>query len=103
MSTATTHDEHHDHGPATGLMRWVTTTNHKDIGTLYLWLSFIMLLTGGAMAMVIRAELFQPGLQLVEPQFFNSMTTMPDHGLRCDHAGVCGSGQLVDSNADWRA
>ncbi len=60
-------------------MRWVTTTNHKDIGTLYLWLSFIMLLTGGAMAMVIRAELFQPGLQLVEPNFFNSMTTM--HGL----------------------
>ncbi len=78
-TTATTHDEHHDHGPATGLMRWVTTTNHKDIGTLYLWLSFIMLLTGGAMAMVIRAELFQPGLQLVEPGFFNSMTTM--HGL----------------------
>ncbi|MDJ0882052.1 MAG: cytochrome c oxidase subunit I [Gammaproteobacteria bacterium] len=79
MSTATTHDEHHEHGPATGLMRWVTTTNHKDIGTLYLWLSFIMLLTGGAMAMVIRAELFQPGLQLVDPNFFNSMTTM--HGL----------------------
>ncbi len=79
MSTATTHDEHHDHGPASGLMRWVTTTNHKDIGTLYLWLSFIMLLTGGAMAMVIRAELFQPGLQLVDPNFFNSMTTM--HGL----------------------
>lgn len=79
MTTATTHDDHHDHGPATGLMRWVTTTNHKDIGTLYLWLSFIMLLTGGAMAMVIRAELFQPGLQLVEPHFFNQMTTL--HGL----------------------
>ena len=79
MSTATTHEDHHDHGPATGLMRWITTTNHKDIGTLYLWLSFIMLLTGGAMAMVIRAELFQPGMQLVEPHFFNSMTTM--HGL----------------------
>jgi cytochrome c oxidase subunit 1 len=60
-------------------MRWVKTTNHKDIGTLYLWFSFIMLLIGGAMAMVIRAELFQPGLQFVEPQFFNTMTTM--HGL----------------------
>jgi len=35
-----------------------------------------MLFVGGAMAMVIRAELFQPGLQFVEPQFFNSMTTM---------------------------
>ncbi|MGD8631583.1 MAG: cbb3-type cytochrome c oxidase subunit I, partial [Gammaproteobacteria bacterium] len=78
MSTATTHDDHHDHRPS-GLMRWVTTTNHKDIGTLYLWFAFIMLLIGGAMAMVIRAELFQPGLQIVDPQFFNTMTTM--HGL----------------------
>ena len=79
MSTATTHDEHHDHGAPSGLMRWVTTTNHKDIGTLYLWFAFIMLLIGGAMAMVIRAELFQPGMQVVDPNFFNTMTTM--HGL----------------------
>ncbi|TNF90218.1 MAG: cytochrome c oxidase subunit I, partial [Gammaproteobacteria bacterium] len=83
MSTEITHgdvhEEHHDHGPDKGLMRWVTTTNHKDIGTLYLWLAFIMLLVGGAMAMVIRLELFQPGLQWVEPQFFNQMTTL--HGL----------------------
>jgi cytochrome c oxidase subunit 1 len=77
MSTATTHDAHHDH--PTGLKRWLFTTNHKDIGTLYLWFSFIMLLVGGAMAMVIRAELFEPGMQLVDPQFFNTMTTM--HGL----------------------
>ena len=79
MSTATTHDDHHDHGAPKGLMRWVTTTNHKDIGTLYLWFAFTMLLVGGAFAMVIRAELFQPGMQIVDPQFFNSMTTM--HGL----------------------
>jgi cytochrome c oxidase subunit 1 len=77
MSTATTHDEHHHH--PTGIMRWITTTNHKDIGTLYLWFSFTMLLIGGAMAMVIRAELFQPGMQVVDPNFFNTMTTM--HGL----------------------
>ena len=77
MSTATaTHDDHHDHGPAKGLMRWVTTTNHKDIGSLYLLFALVMFIVGGAMAMVIRAELFQPGLQLVEPQFFNSMTTV---------------------------
>jgi len=73
------HDDHDHHGPAKGLMRWVTTTNHKDIGTLYLWLAFTMLLYGGSMAMVIRLELFQPGLQWVEPHFFNQMTTM--HGL----------------------
>lgn len=76
------HLAHHPqeaHGAPKGLMRWVLTTNHKDIGTLYLWFSLIMFFVGGAMAMVIRAELFQPGLQLVEPNFFNQMTTV--HGL----------------------
>jgi cytochrome c oxidase subunit 1 len=77
-TTAAAHDEHH-HGPEKGLLRWIKTTNHKDIGTLYLWFSFLMLLIGGALAMGIRAELLQPGLQLFEPQFFNQLTTM--HGL----------------------
>lgn len=80
--TTTTHDHDHDHahhGPAKGITRWLYTTNHKDIGTLYLWFSFAMFLLGGSFAMVIRAELFQPGLQLVQPEFFNQMTTM--HGL----------------------
>ncbi|CAA0116515.1 Cytochrome c oxidase subunit 1 [BD1-7 clade bacterium] len=67
------------HGPAKGLSRWFLTTNHKDIGGLYLWFSFAMFLIGGSFAMIIRAELFQPGLQLVEPNFFNQMTTL--HGL----------------------
>jgi len=67
-----------DHKP-TGITRWLFTTNHKDIGTLYLWFAFIMFLVGGAMAMVIRAELLQPGMQVVDPLFFNTMTTM--HGL----------------------
>ncbi len=86
MSTAThAHDTHgHDHahehhGPPAGFTRWMYTTNHKDIGTMYLWFSFAMFLMGGSMALLIRAELFQPGLQLVEPQFFNSLTTV--HGL----------------------
>src|SRR3546814_19776796 len=54
-------------------------SNHKDIGTLYLWFSFTMLLSGGVLAMLIRAELFQPGLQLMQPEFFNQLTTM--HGI----------------------
>src|SRR5437763_1965259 len=71
------HDDHAHH--PTGIMRWITTTNHKDIGTLYLWFSFTMFLVGGVMALTIRAELFEPGLQIVDPEFFNSLTTM--HGL----------------------
>ena len=38
-----------------------------------------MFIVGGIMALVIRAELFQPGLQFVDPEFFNQLTTM--HGL----------------------
>ena len=68
-------DAHHDEHPS-GIMRWITTTNHKDIGTLYLWFAMVMFFIGGLMALVIRSELFQPGLQFVDPQFFNSMTTM---------------------------
>src|SRR6185295_6109035 len=74
-----THDEHaHDHHPH-GWRRWVYATNHKDIGTLYLLFSFTMLIVGGTLALLIRAELFQPGLQIVNPQLFNQLTTM--HGL----------------------
>ena len=75
MSTLTA-DAHHHAGPDSGIKRWLFTTNHKDIGTLYLWFAMIMFFIGGAMAMIIRAELFEPGLQVVDPQFFNSMTTM---------------------------
>ncbi|MGB0721103.1 MAG: cytochrome c oxidase subunit I [Gammaproteobacteria bacterium] len=74
MSDTATH--HDDHGPAPGIMRWLTTTNHKDLGTLYLVFALIMFFIGGAMALVIRAELFQPGLQVVNPEFFNQMTTV---------------------------
>ena len=72
------HEHGHDHRPS-GIMRWVTTTNHKDIGTLYLWFSLIMFFFAGSLALGVRAELFQPGLQFMQPQFFNQLTTM--HGL----------------------
>ena len=81
-AAAHAHDTHHDdhaHAHPTGLKRWLFTTNHKDIGTLYLWFALAMFFTGGVMALLIRAELFQPGLQFVNPEFFNSLTTV--HGL----------------------
>jgi cytochrome c oxidase subunit 1 len=70
------HDDHPHHGPEKGFMRWVRTTNHKDIGTLYLIFALAMFMVGGSMAMIIRAELFQPGLQYTNPHFFNQMTTV---------------------------
>ena len=73
MSTTTVaHDDNHAEHP-TGIMRWLTTTNHKDIGTMYLTFSLIMFFVGGAMILGIRAELFKPGLQLMNPEFFNQL------------------------------
>jgi cytochrome c oxidase subunit I len=74
---------HHDKPQGKGffafVQRWVCTTNHKDIGTLYLLLSLIMLFVAGGMAMMIRAQLMAPGARLMQPDFFNQMTTF--HGL----------------------
>src|SRR5580698_5642441 len=68
------HDEHHEH--QNFFQRWVMSTNHKDIGTLYLCFSLLMFFIGGSFAMVIRAELFKPGMQIVDPVHFNELTTM---------------------------
>lgn len=46
------HDHAHDH--PTGWRRWLFATNHKDIGTMYLWFSFAMLLVGGVNALLLR-------------------------------------------------
>ena len=88
MSAVVENHDHHDdhHGPRKGIMRWLTTTNHKDIGTLYLWFSFAAFLLGGAFAMGIRAELFEPGLQLMDPIRYNQLVTM--HGLIMIFGGV---------------
>ena len=72
------HDHEH-HGAPHGWRRWLYATNHKDIGTMYLLFSFAMFMFGGVLALAIRAELFQPGLQFVNPELFNQFTTM--HGL----------------------
>ncbi|MFY9913052.1 MAG: cytochrome c oxidase subunit I [Nocardioidaceae bacterium] len=60
------------------VVRVLTTTDHKVIGNLYLGTSFLFFLLGGLMAMVIRAELAQPGLQFVTDEVYNQLFTM--HG-----------------------
>ncbi|WP_374969431.1 cytochrome c oxidase subunit I [Terrabacter sp. BE26] len=88
MTSATLHRE----APVTGVrpahrrlskgqtfVKWVTTTDHKVIGNLYFVTSFIFFLFGGVLALLIRAELMAPGLQVVDNvDQYNQLFTM--HG-----------------------
>ncbi|WP_420453840.1 cytochrome c oxidase subunit I [Ilumatobacter sp.] len=70
------HDTHH--GLPRTVMGWLTTTDHKALGIAYIVTSMIFLLVGGALAAVIRVELAQPGIQLVDQATYNSVFTI--HG-----------------------
>ena len=60
------------------IVDWLTTTDHKKIGHLYLITSFAFFLVGGVMALLMRAELARPGLQIMDNNQFNQLFTM--HG-----------------------
>lgn len=60
------------------LARTLRTTDAKQIGLLYFVTSFAFFAIGGVLALLIRAELFQPGLQIVSSEQFNQLFTM--HG-----------------------
>ena len=77
-SAAEAHDAH-DHHP-TGLARYLFSTNHKDIGLLYLWFAMFAGVVGGILSGGIRLELMHPGLQIFKDAHdFNVFTTY--HGL----------------------
>jgi len=59
-----------------GLYDWLTTTDHKKIGILYLGSSFLFFLVGGILALLVRAELAQPGLQYMGEASYNQFFTM---------------------------
>ena len=63
-TTATAHGEHDDHHTPTGWRRFVYSTNHKDIGTMYLIFAIVAGCIGGFFSMMMRAELMYPGLQV---------------------------------------
>ncbi|MGW8556065.1 aa3-type cytochrome oxidase subunit I [Streptomyces tubercidicus] len=64
--------------PGSVLVDWLTTTDHKKIGHLYLITAFGFFLVGGVLAMVMRAELARPGMQVINAEQFNQAVTM--HG-----------------------
>ena len=75
------HDAHdaHDHHP-TGWRRFVYSTNHKDIGTMYLTFALVAGVIGGLLSIGIRLELQNPGLQFFQtPHEYNVFATA--HGL----------------------
>ena len=61
------------------VVTWITSTDHKIIGKLYLITSFVFFIVGGLLALLIRAELFEPGMQIVQSaEQYNQLFTM--HG-----------------------
>ncbi len=75
---AAVQDDHHDH--PTGWRRYVYSTNHKDIGTMYLIFAIVAGVIGGILSIGMRAELMYPGMQVfADPHLFNVFTTA--HGL----------------------
>jgi len=72
------HGDDHAHHP-TGWRRYLYSTNHKDIGTMYLIFAICAGIIGGTFSMLMRAELMFPGMQFLEPHQFNVFVT--GHGL----------------------
>ncbi|MFR9799455.1 cytochrome c oxidase subunit I, partial [Streptomyces sp. MS06] len=64
--------------PGRVVVDWLTTTDHKKIGHLYLITSFVFFLVAGAMALLMRAELARPGLQIMSNEQYNQLFTL--HG-----------------------
>ena len=72
------HDAHHHQ--ISFVQRWLFSTNHKDIGTLYIIFSIITATIGGAASVLMRANLLQPGSELIHSgQAWNVLITA--HGL----------------------
>ena len=61
------------------VVSWITSTDHKVIGYMYLISSFVWFLIGGVMALIIRTQLFAPGLEVLTADQYNQMFT--NHGV----------------------
>ena len=82
MSYATAAHDHHD--LPSGWRRYVYSTNHKDIGTMYLWFAIFSGLIGGLLSVLMRVELAEPGIQI-----FHGLANMV-YGAGCDTSSIDG-------------
>ncbi|MGZ8387665.1 MAG: cytochrome c oxidase subunit I [Rhodoplanes sp.] len=79
-ATVRAHDAHHGHDHPTGWRRYLFSTNHKDIGTMYLVFSIVAGVIGGVLSIAMRIELQNPGMQIFgSAHTFNVFVTA--HGL----------------------
>ncbi len=91
MVSAAAHDAH---AHPTGWRRYVYSTNHKDIGTMYLVLAIIAGIIGGLLSVLMRVELQDPGIQI-----FHGLAQMVygiDAGAALDSSNRCGPPPLRD-------
>jgi cytochrome c oxidase subunit I len=78
MATA----EHASHASRrSGLADWLTTTDHKKVGILYIVTALIFFVVSGIIALIMRSELAEPGLQFVSEQTYNQLFTMHGTGM----------------------
>lgn len=61
-----------------GLLQWISTVDHKQIGIMYLLVSILFFIVGGAFALLMRMQLAWPGNHFLSPQLYNQLFTM--HG-----------------------
>ena len=66
------------YGRRSWIYEWLTTTDHKKIGAMYITTAFGFFLLGGIFALIIRSELALPGIQFVDPETYNQLFTI--HG-----------------------
>ncbi len=71
------HEIHEHHGP-TGILKWLTSTDHKVIGQSYMITALVVFFISGFMALLIRTQLMSPNGSLLSPQVYNELFTM--HG-----------------------
>ena len=97
MSHATA--AHDDHALPSGWKRYVYSTNHKDIGTMYLWFAIISGLIGGFLSVMMRIELAEPGIQmftgLAQIAYGTSADAAVDQGKHMYNVFVTGHGLLM--------
>jgi cytochrome c oxidase subunit 1 len=74
--------EHTSHaGRRSGIVDWITTTDHKRVGILYIVMAMVFFVASGILALVMRAELAAPGLQVIDRQTYNEFFTMHGTGM----------------------